>query len=175
MKTIDVIVAVNSDKLSSAISDGAIAPGTMGAPTNLGAWQQSDILISMIAQSSFVTGNQGQSELSVNANPGDYIQWAITTFDNDVDYTVFLYNGDFNPAQIIGDLNYDLVTSNTYLPGENNPTGPLTKVNNKTYIVSGKVLSGGVTVQYTLSFALVDNSTGTVLGYFYWDPFIKVA
>lgn len=174
MKTIDIIIAVNSDKLASGISDGAIAPGTVDAPTNLGAWQQSDILISMIAQSSFAVSNQGQSELTIKANSGDIVQWAITTFDNDIDYTVFLYNDLFNPDTAISSLDYDLVTNSAYLPGEGNPTGPISKVNNKNYIVSGKVLTPGARIQYTLSFALVDNSSGQIIGYFYWDPFINV-
>jgi nematocidal protein AidA len=180
MSTIDILIAVDTDKLASQVSDGKLSPGTINSPTSLGAWGTSDVFISMLAQHSYATNNQGGSELTVTCKSGDEIQWIIMGFDGNADYTVYLYNGVFNvqnsqqPASnYISSMNYNRITVPNYFP-TNNPSGPVSEIDNTIYATEAKLLKYGVTLQYTLSFALIDNSTGTAVGYFSWDPFITI-
>lgn len=174
MQTVNVLIAVDSDKLANQVGDGKLSAGTMQNPTALGSWQQSDVFISMIAQNSFATNDKGGSELTIKANSGAVVQWSITTFDSNINHTTYLYDGNFNPSTAINDIDYDGMNVINYYPSENNPTGPLNKVNNYQFLTSGRLLTPGASIQYTLSFALIDNATGNPIGYFSWDPFIQV-
>ena len=177
MATINILIAVDAAMIAEQVNDRSLSPGSQGAPTSLGAWSQSNVYICMITQSGNVNNNsaQGQSELNVNANSGDTLEWAITTFDNDDDYTAFLYTGTFNPATAMTGLNYIAPQTTIYLPPSGNPTGGLTAYTNQTSYAQATVIQTNVTVQYTLSFAVVNNETGAVVVYFSWDPFITVA
>lgn len=168
---IDVLIAVDGAKLAQQVADGSLSPGTKGSPTNLGAWSSSDVYISMVSQHSSATNNQGQSELTITVNAGDSVRWTMTTFGSNDDYTAYLYNGNFNPTTAISPLVYLPITNSTYLPNAN---GTLTEYHNQVYAAQGSVLKPGVKIQYTLSFALINNATGHTIGYFYWDPFIQV-
>ncbi len=176
MSTINVLIAVDGAKLAQQVADKSIKPGTADAPTNLGAYGSSDVYISMIAPNSSVSnGTQGESELQISANGGDSIEWAITTFDNNFDQTPFLYTGTFSPAHAINTpLSFSCGEAYAYL-GSGNPasTSP-TKFINQVSTVTGTIEKVGLKIQYTLSFVLVDNSTGNTIGYFTWDPFINV-
>ncbi|WP_075343471.1 AidA/PixA family protein [Tenacibaculum agarivorans] len=176
MATINVLIAVDGAKLAEQVSDGSIQPGSADSPTNLGSYGTSDVYISMIAPNSSVSnGTQGDSELQITANGGDSVEWAITTFDNNFDQTPFLYSGAFNPSDSINTpLSYASGEAYAYL-GTGNPasTSP-TKFTNQVNTVTGTILKIGLKIQYTLSFVLVDNSTGNTIGYFMWDPFINV-
>jgi hypothetical protein len=175
MALINVLIAVNGTQLAQQVHDGSITPGTQGSPTGLGAWQDSNVYISMTAQNSFVVNDGGQSELTVAANSGDTLQWSMQTFDCNLDYTAYLYAGSFNPSANISPLVYYRSTTSSYLPTGTNPTGPPALVHNSNCVAQGTVLTPGTQIQYTLSFTLVNNSTGAVVGYFSWDPFIKVS
>ncbi|MBW4891883.1 inclusion body family protein [Mucilaginibacter sp. HMF5004] len=177
MSTINVLIAVDGASLASQVSDGSISEGSANSPTNLGSYGSSNVFISMIAPNSFVCNStQGQSELQISANGGDTIEWAITTFDNNFDQTAYLYAGAFNPATAINTpLSFACGQAYAYLalgnpPSSSNPT----KFINQVSTVSGTILQIGVTIQYTLSFVLVDNSNGNIIGHFMWDPFIVV-
>jgi hypothetical protein len=175
MATINIQIAVDGATLAAGILDGSIKPGTQSNPTSLGSWGDSNVYLTMTSQNNNVTNNsQGQSELYVKANSGDQVQWFVTTFDNNVDYTAFLYNGVFNPNTAFSGLTYITPQVNNYLPSTNNPTGPIKEYTNTENYVLGTIIQVGVTIQYTLSFTLVNNATGSVLGYFTWDPFIVV-
>lgn len=175
MSLINIIVAVDGAKLAQQVSDGSIQPGSVSAPTSLGAWSQSDVYIAMITQNSFASNNQGQSELTVKANSGDTLRWTMTSFDGNTDYTAFIYNGVFNPANNITPLTYFNMVASQYLPSGSNPTGGLTNYHDNVYVAQGTVVQPGTQIQYYLSFQLVNNSNGSVIGYFMWDPFISVS
>lgn len=176
MATINVLIAVDGGKLTQQVKDGSINAGSADSPTNLGSYGASDVFISMIAPNSVVdNGTQGDSELQISANGGDSLEWAITTFDNNFDQTPFLYTGNFNPSDAINTpLSYASGEAYAYL-GTGNPasTSP-TKFVNQVSTVTGTILKIDTTIQYTLSFVLVDNATGQTIGYFMWDPFINV-
>jgi len=176
MATINVLIAVDGATLAQQVKDGSISPGSAGSPTNLGSYGSSNVYIAMIAPNSSISnGTQGQSELQISANGGDTVEWAITTFDNNFDQTVYLYGSSFNPAGAINTpLSYACGQAYAYLATGNPPASTPTKFINQVSTVSGTILKIGVTIQYTLSFTLVNNSNGSIIGYFLWDPFIVV-
>jgi hypothetical protein len=176
MTTINVLVSVDGGKLAQQVTDKVIAPGTATSPTSLGSYAQSNVFIAMVAPNASVANNsQGQSELQINAKARDEVEWAITTFDVNGDYTVYLYNGSFNPAAAIGPLGYVSAEGYAYLGTGSPASTKPSKFTNQTNTVSATIEQVNVSIQYTLSFVLVDNSNGNVVGYFYWDPFIKVS
>lgn len=176
MSTINVLIAVDGATLAQQVKDGSLPAGTANAPTPLGSYANSNVYIAMIApNSSIANGTQGQSELQISANSGDTVEWAITTFDNNFDQTPYLYSSSFSPAAAINTpLSYACGQAYAYLATGNPPAALPTKFINQVSTVSGTILEVGVTIQYTLSFALVNNSTGLIIGYFTWDPFIVV-
>ncbi|QHI35932.1 hypothetical protein IMCC3317_12800 [Kordia antarctica] len=176
MATINVLVAVDGAKLAQQVADGSIKAGSKGSPTVLGSYSSSDVYITMTAPNSSIdNGTNGQSELQIKANGGDTVEWAITTFDNNFDQSVYIYNGNFNPSDAINSpLSYASGQAYAYLATGNPPSDTPTKFVNQVSTVSGTILKIGLQIQYTLSFALVDNASGKIIGYFTWDPFINV-
>lgn len=177
MSTINVLIAVDAATLAQQVKDGSIKPGTLSSPTSLGSYSSSDVYIAMITQSGNVNNNtQGQSELQIKCNSGDTIQWAITSFANNFDHSVYLYNGVFNPASAMNPMSYNSSQAYNYLPAPGGGTsiGAKTKYINQIVTAQANVAQVGITIQYYLSFQLVDNSNGNIIGYFMWDPFINV-
>lgn len=176
MATINVLIAVDGATLAEQVADGKLPAGSSGSPTNLGSYASSNVYIAMVAPNSTVSnGTQGQSELQISANGGDTVEWAITTFDNNFDQTVYLYNGTFNPAGSINTpLSYACGQAYAYLATGNPPAAQPTKFVNQVSTVSGTIQKIGIQIQYTLSFVLVNNANGQIIGYFSWDPFINV-
>lgn len=176
MSTINVLIAVDGASLASQVADGHLPAGSSSSPTNLGSYGSSNVYISMIAPNSYVSnGTQGQSELQISANGGDTIEWAITTFDNNFDQTPYLYGSSFNPSSAINTpLSYACGQAYSYLATGNPPANAPTKFINQVSTVSGTILQLNKQIQYTLSFVLVNNSNGQIIGYFSWDPFINV-
>ena len=175
MAMIYVLVAVNGTQLAQRVADGSINPGTQSSPTSLGSYQSSDVYISMTAQNNVIVNDGGGSELTVAANSGDTLRWSMQTFDSNSDYTAYLYAGTFNPSTNISPLVYLPVTTSSYLPTSSNPLAPPSLVHNSVYFAQGTVLQPGKQIQYALSFTLVNNANGKVVGYFSWDPFISVS
>ena len=175
MAMVYILVAVNGTQLAQQVADKSIQPGTQSSPTNLGAYTSSDVYISMTAQNNVVVNDGGGSELTVAANSGDTLRWSMQTFDSNSDYTAYLYAGSFNPSTNISPLIYLPVTTSSYLPTSSNPLAPPSLVHNSVYFAQGTVLTPGKQIQYTLSFTLVNNSDGAIVGYFSWDPFISVS
>jgi len=176
MATINVLIAVDGATLAQQVADKSLSPGSSGSPTNLGSYSSSNVYIAMIAPNSSISnGTQGQSELQISANGGDTVQWAITTFDNNFDQSAYLYGSSFNPAAAINTpLSYASSQTYEYLATGNPPASTPTKFINQVNTVSGVIQQVGVTIQYTLSFTLVNNANGSIIGYFQWDPFIIV-
>jgi len=176
MALINILVAVNAAELAERLGDGSMQPGSVSSPTNLGAWGGSDVFVSMITQNSYIASNQGGSELDVKANSGDTVRWTVSTFDGDTDYTAFLFSGSFNPSASITALSYFNMHTSVYLPSGSDPVnGTIQLFHNNAYATQGTVIEPGQKIQYTLSFKLVNNSTGAIIGYFTWDPFISIS
>ncbi|MES2381890.1 MAG: AidA/PixA family protein [Bacteroidota bacterium] len=180
MSQINILIAVDGATLAQRVQDGSLAAGTSGSPTGLGAWSSSDVFISMVTQNSNVTNgsSEGASELSITCNSGDELQWSIVSFDMNTGQTPYLYNGNFNctnpagAAAGITPLTYLTTEVVNYFPPTANPTGTPAEATNTFARAIGTVTTPGQTLQYTLSFVLVNNSNGNIIGYFSWDPFI---
>jgi nematocidal protein AidA len=176
MATINVLIAVDGATLAEQVANNKLPAGSAGSPTNLGSYGSSNVYIAMIAPNSSVSnGTQGQSELQISANSGDTVEWAITTFDNNFDQSAYLYGSSFNPSGAINTpLSYASSQTYEYLATGNPPASTPTKFVNQVNSVSGVIQQVNVKIQYTLSFTLVNNSNGSIIGYFSWDPFINV-
>lgn len=176
MQTIDILIAVDGAKLAQQVADGSVSPGSQESPTSLGSYAESDVYLSMITQNSNVNNDtQGDSELQVKANSGDIVNWSITTFGDNADQTAYLYNGSFNPSSAMHSLSYSNFQVRNYIPAGETPTVDPSPYTNTLYNASSKVQQIGVQITYNLSFTLVDNSNGNIIGYFLWDPFIYVS
>jgi hypothetical protein len=176
MGTINVLIAVDGTALASQVVDGALSPGSPDAPTKLDSYSASGVYISMIAAGNSVSnGDQGQSELEISANPGDTVEWVITTLDNNISQTAYLYGSSFNPAPVISSPStYFCGEAASFLGTGNPPASTPTKFTNRVSNVSATVQETGETIQQSLSFVLVNNANGQVIGYFQWSPFITV-
>lgn len=174
MAGINILIAVDGAKIAELVPNGTVL-GTKEKPHNVGVSQtESDVYISMISQSQYVSSGDGTSGLNISAKTGDTITWAMTTFGNNIDYTAFVYRGTFSYSNSsIGLLGTELLNVQTseYLP---NNSGTLTPYSNNIYIAKGTIVSGNVSIRYLFDFQLVDNTTGKVIGYFAWDPYIYV-
>ena len=178
---INVLITVNAN----LIVDKKGYTGTEDSPISLGANKTSDNFVSMIAQNSVVKSNDGKSELEIQANSNDTITWSINTFDNMSDHSASLYGGHFSDIkgkQTISALTYSSNPIACSLPKENaeNPLKPgaIERFQNQVCSVSGKVIylpptSKNDKVTYHMRFRLTD-ATGKKVGYFKWDPFIKI-
>lgn len=179
MGQVNIAVTLDSDALVASVQNGALGTGSLDSPQSIGANATSDAYIYMIAQNSVVVNNQAGSELTVQVSSGDQIRWNMTTFDNNSKYTAFIYKSQFNltsgtPPIGLSDVQYANQQIGVRLPEGSDPTGPLGQYVNHIYPASTSVNAIDQTIQYTLSFQLVDNETGVVFGYFVWDPFINI-
>ncbi|MES2654926.1 MAG: AidA/PixA family protein [Bacteroidota bacterium] len=186
-KIINVLITIDGETLYNQVQDGSLLAGTPDAPTSIGNYGSTDVYLSMITQHSNVTNNpqgghgQGESELSIICNVGDSIQWSIITFDANTGQTPYLYGANFNclapagaPAGIKIPLKYVTTEVVNHFPPTNNPTGTPIAATNTIARATGLITASGQTLQYSLAFALVNNSNGTIIGYFSWDPFIVI-
>jgi hypothetical protein len=174
MSTIDILIAVDGAKIVKELAAGNLQKGTESTPTGLGSYTQSDVYISMISENGHIVDQDGKSELTISAALGDTIRWSMTTFGYNLDNTAYLYNGSFSPQASISELVYVPSSNSEYLPVTSSPKSTPNKFNNQAYIAMATILVSSGTIQYTLSFQLIDNSNGAVIGYFSWDPFIKL-
>nr|WP_321357875.1 AidA/PixA family protein [uncultured Draconibacterium sp.] len=177
MAQINILIAVDGISLANKVKDGSLKSGTVDSPTRLGGWGSSDTYISMIAKSGVAIAQQGQSELSIKAMAGDIIRWTMTTFDGNCSYTAFIYGGDFSPTGYLSSpLTFFNMSTNLHLPSSSDPkSGPIQNYHNHTWVTQSNIINCGAQVCYHFYFKLVDDSTGKVIGYFMWDPFINIA
>jgi len=175
MARIGITIIVDADNIKAHLDSGQLQPGTQASPTNLGANAASDNYLYMIAKRGVVSsGQEGSSELTITANVGDTIQWSMNTLLFNTKYTPFIYDSRFNPSNGLSPTQYLNITTTNYIPPGSNPTAPTQKVTSQLYVAMATVVKSGQKIQYVLSFKLIDNATGNVIGYFSWDPFIVI-
>lgn len=177
MATIDILCVVDTNGLMAA----GLAPGTLEAPTNLGSYSDSDTFVFMICDGQFVYNDQGKSELNVLAKVGDTIRWTITDPSTGMmtdqaahSYSTILYgfsNNNINGGSITQPLlsSFPAVSYYNSLDSDTTPAAAA-------YMCSAwtsSVLSLGQ-VQYAWSFQVIDCVSGSVVGYYCWDPFISI-
>lgn len=170
MATINLLIAVDASTLAEAVADKTLPAGTPNAPTPLGPYSTSGIALCMMTEDSIMS-NMAEDDFNVNVNSGDTLQWEMTAFSNS-DHTVYPYNAVFNPPAAMSQMKYIAAESTVYFPAANHPTGPITAFKEHDYCAQSTVLKTFLSVQYALAFALVDNSSGKIIGYFSIDAFI---
>jgi hypothetical protein len=176
MATINVLIAVDAVNLAEKVADGSISSGSITAPTFLSTHPVSDTYLTMIASNGLQDNfTNEQSCLQITANGGDTVEWAITTLDYNASKTAYVYAGNFNPPNSINTpLSFDSGATITYLPSGNPANTVPEKFINQVNTTSGTILVVSQTIQYTLSFTLVDNLNGKIIGHFFFDAFIVV-
>lgn len=181
-----IFISVNIDAITLAETKPG---GSWDNPTSLGSYSQSDVYIEMMAQGSAVVNNQGQSELTVQANSGDEIIFTVSAPGAGQNYYPVLYNAELNntPANIIHDAGMSMAKWTNYclqsggmgeepVFGDTIPAGyPSAGSANTFYCPRWKLdVNGAGQTQYYMSFAILDTQTGAAVGYYVWDPFINV-
>ncbi|SNR17285.1 AidA/PixA family protein [Tenacibaculum jejuense] len=168
--TIDILTVVDTVSLREAITSGKLTAGTKSNPTSLGSYSASDAYIYMITANDYVVNDQAKSELTIQANIGDTVRWMITCPGGGTSSNVVLMNwtagsgGDIiSPISL--DLDIDLYVGSATVA----PSG----VEFQNYCYAGMLTKKG-DVQYYVAFQLLDEH-GNNLGFFQWDPFIKVS
>ncbi len=147
--------------------------GTATNPTSLGSYGTSDIYVYMITSRGYIDSadkNRADSELIIDANVGDTIQWELTCpgsgLQHDAIITAVTPGSQPNPPSIATPV--AIVTYRTIYDTAGSPGYQIVK---QTDYCSNVLASG--TTQYSISFQIMDNS-GNNLGYYSWDPFVKV-
>jgi len=180
MAQINISVLVDADNLKANLVSGHLQPGTKGSPTSIGGNADSDNYIYMIAKNGVVQNNQAKSELTITAGSGDQITWNMTTFSQNAPYSTFIYDSKFNLQSGTAPIGIDNVSYVNIKVGTRVPTGtapqtdPLGQYVNTIYRTTANVTNINQTIQYTMSFQMIDDASGAVLGYFVWDPFIII-
>jgi hypothetical protein len=167
-KTINILSVIDVE----TIIENNIPAGTLTSPTPLGSYTDSDNYVYMITNKGYIDSTdttRAASELKIDANVGDTIQWELTCPGSGLQHNAIIAN------VLIGSQ-----------PTPNSITAPVSIVTNRhifdtagipAYQVvqqtdfTSSVLTSGVT-QYTITFQIMDN-LGNNLGYYYWDPFVS--
>ncbi|MDI9311420.1 MAG: AidA/PixA family protein [Limnohabitans sp.] len=188
MATIDILCVIDTNYLMQKFSN---AGGTLTSPYSLGSFQSSDSFVFLIADGQYTSNNpdnspnnqndtgQGKSELQIDASIGDTIRWTITdpslglvADQESASYSCILYGFNTGSSGILTAPVCNSLPAIMYYNSIVNPNQPVAAA----YMCSSwtaSVLTTG-TVQYTWNFQVVDNSSGNVVGYFSWDPFIQI-
>lgn len=176
MATIDILCVVDANFLVANVT-----PGTLSNPTSIGSYASSDTYIFMIADGQYASNNQGQSELTVSASVGDTLRWTITDPSTGLigdqqshSYSCILYG--FSSGTANGVITTPACNSTPALMYYNSTIDPATPAA-AAYMCAAwtsSVIATG-SVQYSWNFQVIDNTSGNVVGYYCWDPFISVS
>lgn len=178
-KVINVAILVDAANLIDHMKNNKLSPGSIDHPTSLGAYTDSDKFIYMVAKNAVVSNDQARSELTINAGSGDTIKWNMMTFGQNATYSAFVYSSKFNLLSGSGHVGiqrvgYENQVIGVRIPEGEDPKAKPGRFKNTIYTTSGDVTNIDQEIQYSMSFKLVDESSGDVLGYFSWDPFVML-
>ncbi|WP_075341663.1 AidA/PixA family protein [Tenacibaculum agarivorans] len=165
--TINILSVIDVETILSS----GITRGTKEVPTLLGSWGQSDSYVYMITAQGFVDSNsttRAGSELTIDANVGDTIQWELTCPGSGLQFNAIISGIGVNSnSHSLSTPAATLTTRHIYTEAGK----PGYQIVQQTDFVSSVVANG--TAQYTVTFQIMSNE-GVSLGYYYWDPFVKV-
>lgn len=156
-----------------AILNANLPKGTATSPTFLGSYTASDAFVYMIASSGFIDSNdttRADSELVIDANIGDTIQWELSCPGSGLQHNAIIASVVIGPGGSQNSISAPEATT-VYRHLFSEAGSPGYQVVEAT-IYTATVLAAGTT-QYSISFQIMDNS-GNSLGYYAWDPFVKV-
>jgi hypothetical protein len=169
METIPILTVVDCQSVIDKV--GGNDNFGKANPVNLGSYGTSDLYLYMLTTQSFVVSEQGQSELTVKAQVGQSVQWAMTCIGAGTQYNVIIQGITPSPATAISTPFSLPLTTERYVSA---PDGTPTAESYKEYLMQATVENVGTgSIQYYVNFTIVDTS-GNTLGYYQWDPFISV-
>ena len=160
---VDILMVMDVETLIQNYPGGTAAnPNVVPAP-----------LIYLITDSAYVDFGQASKELKISMKSLDEIRWRSTTTSLNSDYFSLLYQfklvqGDniiSTPVPVLSEVA-------TPLPDPSNPTQPKTQTVQNYFWTSTALAQGEAT--YTFYFMILDRNN-TPLGYYFWDPFIKIS
>jgi hypothetical protein len=159
---VDVLIIIDAETLLAAYPAGTAAhPTSVDQP-----------LIQLVVRQANGVFGEGTKELKLTAETEDVIRWRETTTSLDGRYTGMLYKFfALRGAALISPPQPLVATVRTPLPDPADPLHP-TSQTIASYFWTTTVLSPGETT-YAFQFAVMDRA-GHALGYFSWDPFIKI-
>ncbi|THF51816.1 hypothetical protein E6C50_08655 [Flavobacterium supellecticarium] len=168
-KTINILSVIDVETILA----NKIPAGTATNPTSLGSYGTSDIYVYMITSRGYIDSadkNRADSELVIDANAGDTIQWELTCPGSGLQHDAIIAGvnpgSEPNPPSIstpVPVVTYRNIYDTAGLPGY--------QIVKQTDYCSNVLATG--TTQYSISFQIMDN-LGNSLGYYFWDPFVKV-
>lgn len=162
-KIIDILIAVDGETMSNTL-----APGTADKPTAV-----PDPLIFMIVKNDEAVFGQASKELKIKAATEDVIRWRGTSLSLNSNYEVLLYKYlVLRGEALLSPPTPLIVEVTTPLPNPSAPTKPKSQTR-KHHFWQATVLSPGE-VTYAFYMMILDRNS-TVLGYYYWDPFISIS
>lgn len=174
---IDILCAIDAQTILENYPSPSNDPNN---PTSI----NNDLVYMTVKQGSAVTGN-GTGELNVQATIGDSLRWRETTlsvnFENSVQFYNFVSSSQnliTLPPDLVGGVQADgsLSTVDEAMPKHVSGAPPWlpTSVNPTPFHFWQSTTESQGSVTYHWQFLIADR-TGTVLGYFQWDPFITIS
>lgn len=159
---IDILMIIDAETLVKKYPKGTATNPTV-VPAEL---------IYLIANAGFVDFGQATKELKIAARTMDEIRWRSATLSLESVYYSLLYKFELVQGDpIISTPVPLLATVKVPLPDMRDPLHPKTQ-EIKNYFFSSTALNSGE-ITYTFYFMILDRDN-TTLGYYYWDPFIKI-
>ena len=167
METIPILTVIDCQSVITQKGQG----GSSDSPINLGSWSTSDLYVYMLTTESFVVSEQGQSELTVKAQVGQSVQWAMTCIGAGTQYNVIIQGVTADTTTALSTPFSLPLTTERYVGA---PGSTPTPESYQEFLMQATVQSvGSGQIQYYVKFSIVDTS-GHTLGYYLWDPFINV-
>lgn len=160
---VDILMVVDAETLIQQYPAGtADNPTVVPAP-----------LIYLIADSKYVDFGQASKELKIAISSLDEIRWRSTTASLNSNYFCMLYDFKLMDGTPIMSTPTPLLSEvEVPLPNMDNPLAPKTQTV-ENYFWNATALSQGE-ITYTFYFMILDRNN-TPLGYYFWDPFIKIS
>lgn len=171
--TINILSVIDVETILSSNLQGGNSPESA---TSLGSNEVSDTYVYMITAQGFIDSNdlenrgRASSELTIDARVGDTIQWEITCPGSGLQFNAIIagVNPGAQPSPIsLTPPQALLTTRHIYTQAGQYGYQVIQQMD----YVSQVVNTG--TTQYDVVFQIM-NQDGTSLGYFKWDPFVKV-
>lgn len=160
---IDLLIAIDAETLVASYP-----AGTAASPTSV----EQPLIFMMVRQANAVFG-EASKELKIRAQTEDQVRWRETTTTLNSSYFALMYKFfALRGTDLLSAPEPLVATVKVPLPDPANPLQPRTQ-EIKSYFWSSTILQPGETT-YAFQFAVLDRHN-TALGYYLWDPFIKIS
>lgn len=131
----------------------------------------------MVATYGDAVSGSGGATLTVQAEPGDIINWFGVSESNNFNNEVIIYGAPFfSGTQVFTTPNFIQTANSIMIPPTNYPSSPATLQPVTAWYLEANVNAYG-TGSYQMQFGLyVPNNSGgmSLFGYFQWDPTVQV-